>query len=124
MRLKLDENMDARLTVLLRQAGYDVTTIRDEGLRGMADPVLYGHCISGNRILVTLDLHFSNVLRFPPDRTPGLVVLRGPDDLFPTVRILVRTTVNALANDTPAARLWIIEPGRARIHEATSEAEE
>ena len=122
MRLKLDENMDARLTVLLRHAGYDVTTIRDEGLRGMADPALYEHCISENRILVTLDLDFSNVLRFPPDRTPGLVVLRGPDDLFPTVRI--RTLVNALANDTPAARLWIIEPGRARIHEATLDAKE
>ena len=124
MRLKLDENMDARLTVLLRQAGHDVTTIRDQGLRGMADPALDEYCISENRILVTLDLDFSNVLRFPPDRTPGLAVLRGPDDLFPTVRILVHTLVNALANDTPSARLWIIEPGRVRIHEATSEAEE
>jgi hypothetical protein len=64
------------------------------------------------------------VISTPTNRTPGLVVLRGPDDLFPTVRILVHTLVNALANDTPSARLWIIEPGRVRIHEATLGAEE
>ena len=124
MRLKLDENVDARLAALLRQAGHETRTVRHQRLRGTADPALYEHCTSEGHILVTLDLDFSNVLRFPPERTPGLVVLRGPDDLFPTVRILVHTLVNALANDTPAARLWIIEPGRVRIHEATLDAEE
>lgn len=117
MKLKLDENVDARLVVLLRQAGHETTTVRDQGLRGIADLALYEHCTSEGHTLVTLDLDFSNVLRFPPERTPGLVVLRGPDDLFPTVRILAGTLVNALINDTPSGRLWIIEPGRVRIHE-------
>ncbi len=124
MKFKLDENVDARLAVLLRQAGHDVTTVRDQGLRGTADPALYEHCSSAGSVLVTLDLDFSNVLRFPPERTPGLVVLRGPDDLFPTVRILVHTLVHALTNDTPSGRLWIVEPGRVRIHETTSEDKE
>lgn len=124
MRLKLDENVDVRLAVLLRQAGHDVTTVRDQGLCGIADPALYEHCVSEGLILVTLDLDFSNVLRYPPERTPGLVVLRGPDDLFPTVRILVGTLVNALTNDTPSGRLWIVEPSRIRIHEAILDAEE
>ncbi len=54
----------------------------------------------------------------------GLVVLRGPDDLFPTVRILVHTLVNALNTGTPSGQLWIVEPGRVRIHEETFQAEE
>lgn len=124
MRLKLDENVDARLTKLLRQAGHDATTVQDQRLRGMADPFLYEHCASEDRILVSLDLDFSNVLRFPPERTPGIVVLRGPDDLFPTMRILVQTLVNALTNDNPSGRLWIVEPGRLRVHEPPFEAEE
>jgi len=124
MRLKLDENVDARLALLLRQAGHETTTVRDQGLRGIEDPELYKHCSSEAYTLVTLDLDFSNVLRFPPERTPGLVVLRGPDDLFPTVRILVQTLVDALTSDTPSGRLWIVESGRVRIHETTSETEE
>jgi len=67
--------------------------------------------------LVTLDLDFSNVLRYPPEQTPGLVVLRGPDDLFPTVKILIQTLLNALTRDAPSGQLWIVEPGRIRIHE-------
>lgn len=124
MRLKLDENVDVRLAVFLRQAGHDTTTVRDQKLSGMADPALYNHCASEGHILVTLDLDFSHVLRYPPERTPGLVVLRGPDALFPTVRILIDTLLNALTTGTPSGRLWIVEPGRIRIHEPTGEAED
>lgn len=123
MRLKLDENVDARLGQILRDAGHDASTVRDQGLRGAPDPDLYAHCISDHYILVTLDLDFSNVIRYPPELTPGLIVLRGPNGLFPTVRMLILTLVGALAADTPAGRLWIVEPGRIRIHEATPEAE-
>ena len=124
MRIKLDECVDARLVVPLRQAGHEATTVRDQRLQGIEDPDLFKHCKSEEHVLVTLDLDFSNVLRFPPEQTPGLVVLRGPDDLFPTMRILIRTLVNALATDGPSGRLWIVEPGRVRIHEPTLEAEE
>ncbi len=68
--------------------------------------------------MVSLDRDFSNVLRFPPEKTPGIVVLRGPNDLFPTMRILVRTLIQALTKDTPMSRLWIVDPGRIRIHES------
>nr|BAL57368.1 hypothetical conserved protein [uncultured Acetothermia bacterium]BAL58884.1 hypothetical conserved protein [Candidatus Acetothermum autotrophicum] len=116
MKLKLDENLDARLASLLQQAGHDVLTVRDQGLLGIEDQALYERCIKEQRILVSLDKDFSNVLRFPPKDTPGLVVLRGPDDLFPTMRILIQTLIQALASDTPQGRLWIVEPGRLRIH--------
>jgi len=123
MKLKLDENLDVRLAPLLQQAGHDVLTVRDQGLLGIEDQALYEQCIQEQRILVSLDKDFSNVLRFPPQGTPGLVVLRGPDDLFPTMRILVHTLVQALATDTPEGKLWIVEPGRLRIHDSSEENE-
>jgi predicted nuclease of predicted toxin-antitoxin system len=117
MRLKLDENIDARLAVLLRQAGHEAATVRDQGLHGTADPALYDHCAAEDHVLVTLDLDFSNVLRYPPESTPGLVVLRGPNNLLPTVRILIQTLIDALTREIPSGQLWIVEPGRVRIHE-------
>jgi predicted nuclease of predicted toxin-antitoxin system len=65
MRLKLDENIDERLVVLLRDAGHDASTVREQDLRGTVDPDLYNHIVSDGRVLVTLDLDFSNVLRYP-----------------------------------------------------------
>jgi len=117
VRLKLDENIDARLAVVLRRAGHEVSTVLGQGLHGTEDPDLFKHCVVEDRVMVTLDLDFSNVLRYPPERTPGLIVLRGPDDLFPTVRILIRTLIEALTSESPSGQLWIVEPGRIRIHE-------
>lgn len=119
MRLKLDENIDARLALVLRGAGHDAMTTREQNLHGTDDVDLYQLCISENRALVTLDLDFSNILRYPPEGTPGLIVLRGPDDLFATVRILIETLIEALIKEDPLNHLWIVEPGRVRIHEGT-----
>lgn len=124
MKLKLDENLDTRLAILLQQAGHDVLTVRDQRLAGIEDQALYELCIQEQRVLVSLDKDFSNVLRFSPKGTPRLVVLRGPDDLFPTMQILIQTLIQALAQDTPTGKLWIIEPGRLRIHNPLDESEQ
>jgi predicted nuclease of predicted toxin-antitoxin system len=119
VKLKLDENIDARLARVLRGAGHDAVTVREQDLHGTDDIDLYQICIAESRALVTLDLDFSNVLRYAPERTPGLVVLRGPDDLFVTTRILIETLIEALNKENPLNQLWIVEPGRVRIHERT-----
>ena len=121
MRIKLDENLDARLATLLREAGHDTNTAQEQSLRGIEDKALYELCKVEDRILVSLDLDFSNVLRFPPEGSSGLVVLRGPNQLFPTMRILVETLIDAFTKESPVGRLWIVEPGRFRIHEETEE---
>lgn len=120
MKLKLDENLDVRLAVILRQAGHEAATVRDQGLAGIDDQALYRHCASEARILVTLDLDFANVLRYPPESGSGVIVLRGQDDLLPTRRILTRTLVGALSAANPKGQLWIVEAGRVRIHESPS----
>ncbi len=117
MRIKLDENVDERLAVLLRDAGHDANTIREQGLHGTEDKALYEICKREDRLMVTLDLDYSNIIRFPPEGTPGLIVLRGPNQLFCTMRILMETLIDALARELPAGKLWIVEPGRLRIHE-------
>jgi predicted nuclease of predicted toxin-antitoxin system len=119
MRLKLDENLDARLATLFRNAGHDASTVQEQGLQGIGDEALYTLCKSEDRILVSLDLDFSNVLRFPPQGTPGLVVLRGLNHLFSTMRILMETLIDALDKESPTDKLWIVEPGRLRIHGET-----
>jgi len=121
MRIKLDENIDLRLTTLLKEAGHEAVTVQEQGLRGIADRELYELCKAESCILVTLDLDFSSLLYFPPEGTPGLVVLRGPNQLFATMRGLIETLIDALVKESPTNKLWIVEPGRLRIHEETEE---
>ena len=121
MKFKLDECVDARLSINLREAGYEAVTTRQQGLHGIEDERLYHLCMNEGYILVTLDIHFSNLLNFDPKDTPGIVVLRGPDDLFATTLKLIKTLIEGLKSEKPEGRLWIVELERIRIHESMEE---
>ncbi len=53
MKFKLDECVDARLSINLKQAGYEATTVHEQGLHGIEDERL--------RITPHLILYFQEV---------------------------------------------------------------
>jgi predicted nuclease of predicted toxin-antitoxin system len=116
MKLKLDENLNESLREIVAAAGHDVSSVRLQELHGATDDELFAVCRSEGRIMVTLDLDFSNVLRFPPESSAGIIVLRARNGLMSTLRELADTMLLALKRDTPEGHLWIIEPGKLRIH--------
>jgi predicted nuclease of predicted toxin-antitoxin system len=118
MKFKLDENIGLRGLELLKSAGHDATTVSDEGLSGASDSVLFQVSIEEQRVLVTLDHDFGQVLRFPPQESAGIVILEP--GLRATNRLILdrlREFVAALEHNTPERHLWIVEPGRVRIHQ-------
>ncbi len=78
MRFKLDENFGKRTLNIFQAAGHDVQTTLDEGMQGCSDRHLYDVCCKERRCLVTLDLDFSDVTRFPPEQGSGIAVIRVP----------------------------------------------
>jgi predicted nuclease of predicted toxin-antitoxin system len=90
MRIKLDENIGNRGVELLRLAGHDVMTVRDQGLQGARDETLFDICAGEGRILVTLDHDFGQDLRFPPECSAGLVIVE------PESRVTQRSLLDRL----------------------------
>ena len=122
MKLKLDENFGTRTQQLFQNAGHEVHTVQEEGLRGTSDQDLYQVCCSEQRCLLTLDLDFADVTRFPPDKTGGVVVIRVPHNpSLSLLESLVSQFLN-LAKQMPVEKkLWIVEVGRVRLHQSESE---
>ena len=113
MRFKLDENFGTRTQQLFHAAGHDIQTVRDQGLQGYSEV-----CCTEQHCLVTLDLDFADVTRFPPARTNGIVVIRVPRN--PSLALLekiVRQFLQALAQAPAEKELWIVEIGQIRIHQ-------
>jgi predicted nuclease of predicted toxin-antitoxin system len=117
MKLKLDENFDLRLVPVLTAQGFDVDTVKAEGLSGGDDDTIYGACRDTNRVLITLDLDFANPFRFPPGHTEGIVVVRPPRPLLPLIQATVASVLPQLKTEPLRGRLWIVEPGRIRVYE-------
>lgn len=119
MKFKLDENFGTRTQQLFRSHGHDVMTVRDQQLQGCSDQRLYDVCHTAQRCLVTLDLVFSDVLRFPPQESHGIVVIRVPHNpTLPLLEQLVRQFLKSLETLPVDKKLWIVETGRIRVHQA------
>jgi predicted nuclease of predicted toxin-antitoxin system len=117
VRFKLDENLSRRAADLIRAAGHDAVTVVSQGLRGVADETLFEVCTAESRALVTLDRDFGQVLRYPPAASAGIVVLEiGPRATHAALLDRVRELLTVLRTRSPSGALWIVEPGRVRIH--------
>jgi predicted nuclease of predicted toxin-antitoxin system len=117
MKIKLDENLGRRCVALLREAGHDVATVFQQQLAGADDNRVIQVCAAEQRCLLTLDLDFSNPLRFSPGDYAGIAVIRLPakpshEDLINAVE----TFIAALFSNAIDGRLWIVEKGRIRIY--------
>jgi len=118
MRLKLDENFGRQSAAFLRNAGHDVMTVQEERLGGAEDDAVFAACVAEKRALITLDHDFGNVIRFPPDKSHGIVVIELPPGQSPaSMQAGLATFLGALKLNPLANALWIVEPGRVRIHQ-------
>ena len=117
MKMKLDENFDPRLVPVLQSHGFDVDTILAERLSGSPDEVVYATSQTLGRVLITLDLDFSNPFRFPPGDTEGIIVVRPPRPVLPAIRATLLSILPQLKTLPLKGTLWIVEPGRIRFHD-------
>ncbi|HXT60964.1 MAG TPA: DUF5615 family PIN-like protein [Pirellulales bacterium] len=116
MFFKLDENLPPAAADLLRGASHDVMTVYEQGLRSRADTDVLTVCQGERRALISLDLDFSNILQFPPERFAGLIVLRIHKPGKRAVLSLMQRLIPHLDPALVAGRLWIVDEHRIRVH--------
>ncbi|MGH7932890.1 MAG: DUF5615 family PIN-like protein [Candidatus Binataceae bacterium] len=114
----MDENLGRNCARLFEAAGHNTSTVHAQNLCGANDTGVIGRCLDEARTLVTLDLDFSNPLRFKPSDYRGIVVLRprSPASLR-ELEELCRTVLGGIAKEELDGKLWIVEIGRIRIYQ-------
>ena len=117
MKFKLDENLPELVSNSLIELGYDAHTVGQEGLCGANDDTVLQACISENRILMTLDLDFSDIRTYPPGSYSGIWLLRPQKQTFRAIEALVQAGVRLSAVERVHGQLWIIDEKRVRIRD-------
>jgi predicted nuclease of predicted toxin-antitoxin system len=124
VRFKRDENLDGRLAALLTDRGHEADSVVAERLSGASDEQLFRKCSEDRRVLVTLDMDFADPLRFPPVSGSGIMVLRPQRNTLALIRETLSSALPALERDQIEGALWIVEPGRVRVHRPEDDEED
>jgi len=115
MRFKIDENLPVESASLLQQAGYESDTVHSENITGADDKTISKICQKEGRVLLTLDLGFSDIRTHPPVDFPGLIVLRlSRQDKLHVLKI-IQKIIGAIGKEELEGKLWIVEENRIRI---------
>ena len=115
-RFVVDESMPRSTASELRQVGYWAEDVRDVSLRGADDDCVFQHAQAQRSTLVTADLDFADIRRFPLGTHHGIVVVRVPD-VLPTwvVNAELIQALQQLQGQSLCGALVIVELGRVRV---------
>ena len=115
MLFKIDENLHEEVAALLRTRGHDAVSVFDQRLQGRPDEDVAAVCRREGRVIVTLDLDFSNILTYPPEDFAGIIVLRLHDPSRPSVVAAIHRLLPLLTTEPLAGHLWMVDDAGLRM---------
>lgn len=115
MRLLIDECLSARLCALLAKADHDVVHVGDLGLLGAPDTEVMAAAIEHDRVLVSADADFGELLAKSGGALPSVVLLRRPDKDPESQAAVLSANLHAVEADLATGAVVIVLADRLRI---------
>lgn len=81
-RFLIDECLPKSMVSVFKKHHLNAEHIRILGLSGISDSKVINLAKKEKRILITRDMHFSNLLDYPIKSHYGVIVMRMPDDFI------------------------------------------
>jgi predicted nuclease of predicted toxin-antitoxin system len=115
VKFLLDENWSRRHASRLRGNGHDAVAVVEESLGGASDPVVRSAAIRSDRILVTLDADFGNIIRYPPQGTPGIIWLRLHPPTETKIERALDRCLAKLGEQDLTGKLVVVDEDKIRV---------
>ena len=115
MRFLADMGVDIRVVRWLRQNGHEAKHLRDEGLHRIPNGEIFVKAISENRVIVTFDLDFGEIVALSQGEKASVILLRLHNTRTPH---LIKRLATVLADATEALEqgaVVVVEESRHRI---------
>jgi len=76
IKFLLDADMPRSSAEVVRKLGFEIEDVRDIGMAAAKDREIIEYALKDNRIIITRDADFGEVLRYPEH--PGAIIFRLP----------------------------------------------
>ena len=115
MKLFANENLFEPIIGYLRKKGHHVLSVR-EGYSGISDDEVYKRACKEELVIITMDKDFSRILRFPPEKCAGIVVVKIYRRTVEETLSLFRKHFTTVSEQDISKNLVIITADGVRIH--------
>ncbi len=115
MHIKVDEDLPKAVITLLRNEGYDVLGVYEQGMSGWKDPALWEAIQREKRFLITADKGFADIRKYPPGSHGGVMLLRPDQDGIRPMLELLEKVLNRYGLDALSATVTVVTPNSIRI---------
>lgn len=115
MKLFADECVYKVTVDLLRSWGHDVHTAHGAGLAGKPDEDVLAYAITHERVLITIDMDFSNLRHYPPKTHKGIIVAKMRPHNAEQVHHVLEHLLEIIKEDTLNQSLVIVDQNKYRI---------
>jgi len=120
MRFLLDESLPPQFVKALQRAGFEVLKVRQLGLGGADDMVVYATAQALGAVLVTADKGFGDIRHFPLGTHHGIVVLRVIGKPERQWKALERALCQDLKGQNLTGALVIVTERKTRVRRLQS----
>ena len=114
MRIFIDECVWQVTRDFVRQLGHDIATAEDRGLSSADDEVVLAQAISEDRLFLTRDMDFSNILLYPPEKYLGIIVLKIKPERVDAVHRTLASALSYFTQESICQTLVIVDRSKFR----------
>jgi predicted nuclease of predicted toxin-antitoxin system len=117
MRFLADMGVDQRIVDWLRTQGHDAIHLREQGMHRAADVDIFAKAIAEDRIVLTFDLDFGEILALAGAAVVSVVLFRLNNTRTPFVQKRLEAVLAADATALEQGAIIVVEDGRHRVRD-------
>jgi predicted nuclease of predicted toxin-antitoxin system len=114
VKFLLDECLPPQMAELLRAAGHDCAHVYELGLGGQPDEQIMAVADRDNRILISADTDFGELLANAPVLAPSVILLRRTNKRAGSLAAVIIANLEQVTQDLAAGALIVISDTRIR----------
>jgi predicted nuclease of predicted toxin-antitoxin system len=123
MRLLLDMNLPPALALWLRDEGHDAVHLRELGSSSLSDRDVFARAAVEDRVVITFDLEFGDIIGSASGTGPGVVLLRLRSPRQSHLRNRVRIALSLTEKTLETGAIVLVEDSRIRVRTLRSDTD-
>jgi predicted nuclease of predicted toxin-antitoxin system len=100
---------------LLHALGHDVVTAQEVGLSGKPDEEILAYAVMHERVLITIDMDFSNIRHYAPESHKGIIVAKIRPRTMNQVHKVLEHLLTNVGLERLSKSLVIVDQNKYRI---------